>query len=234
MAINVSPTGAVTFQGAIRLLGTTFASSSSRKVVIAWKGTDKKEYNTTANSVQTGASTYLHTTNYFYPFSTTVKATGVTSFVVRVTENGKTTTYDNNGKRFAFTDSVQFQPQLSAFVVDGATNSFTGTIAAAVRPSSKLGSVVATLNIPTPVVGAMNPTLQSLTVPLTKVSSLGNSGYDLYAAQGGPLPLPIGVNITSRSITLAKQTTLDITAIVGSSTVSDGFRKVSEVGLTLH
>jgi hypothetical protein len=235
VALDFALTGAATFRGSVRLLGSQFAASTSRKVVIAWKGTDNKEYTTTASAAVTGWSIYLQRDNLYYSFSATVAASsGVSSFVIRVTENGKTITYDNNGARYSFTDVVQFQPKLSSFTIDAITNKLRGTIVAAVRKAPKPQSVVATLSIPVHQVGTLNPTIQTLSVPLTLQSSLGKSGYELWTASQGELQLLMGVNITLRSRDLAKQATLDITAsLPGQKSFTDSFRKVSEVPFNL-
>jgi hypothetical protein len=233
--MSVSLKGDVTFTGSVRLLGTQFDSSSasSRTVTVAWTGSDKKEYTVKATGPRYGQSVYLNTTNSYYSFSAPVSSAGVQSFVIRVTQNGRTVTYDNNGQRFAFADGVAWLPGLSNLVVDTASNLFHGIVAAAVHTSVNPSVVTATFNVPVPQVGAMNPTIQSSTVRLVRTIPLG-ANYWLYITNPiSIMQLKTGTNVTSRAAALTSQGTLDITATIGGKPVTDPFRRLSDIGINL-
>jgi hypothetical protein len=238
VTLDVSALGVVTFKGAIRLLGTQFsaATASSRTVTVAWVGTDKKEHTVTASAPTYGDSVYLNTTNTYYAFSAPVAAAGVQSFVVRVaTQGGGTVQYDNNGQRFAFADGVALLPELSSLLVDTASNLFHGAVAAAVHNSVNPNKVVATLNIPVPQQGAMNPRIQTTTIPLVRGLPLGKSNYYLYTSTlGSILQLATGTNVTARAPLLAAQGTIDISVSQpGQATVVDAARQIAEIGIKM-
>jgi hypothetical protein len=263
VTIHVTSAGAVTFQGAIRLLGTQFdaPSAPARTVTVAWTGADNMEYTVDAGAPKLGQSVYLNTTNAYYAFSAPVSSAGIQSFIVRVTVGGSTTEYDNNGQRFTVVDGVAWLPVLSAFSVNQTASTFQGVISAAVSSLVNAGPVTATFNLPVPQVGAMNPTIKSYTVHLERSKKLGSSNYYLYSANTTPLQLPAGT--TSRALKLASQGTLDISVELapapgsapgpGSAaspgpagrgsprltpreapaTLIDAFRKIAEVGIVM-
>jgi hypothetical protein len=89
----------------------------------------------------------------------------------------------------------------------------------------------------------MNPTIQTITVPLKQTGVLGQSGYALFQSPtGASIQLATGVNVTARAVSLAQQATLDIVLSTSggspgppgaAGTVVDDFRKVSEIGIAI-
>jgi hypothetical protein len=115
-----------------QLLGTQFASSTTRTVTIAWEGSDNKVHQTQASQTTPGSSLYLDASTYYYTWSAPVTKTGVSKFAVVINDGGKTTTYQNGGSNFPVVDGVQWLPAMSNFTVAAATNVLTPVIAAAV------------------------------------------------------------------------------------------------------
>jgi hypothetical protein len=234
VSVAVADDGTVTFQGSIRLLGTQFnaATAAGRTVTVAWTGTDNQEATVQASAPTYGNSLYLNTTNTFYTFSAPLAKAGVQSFVVRVTEGGATTQFDNDGARFALDDSVAWLPTHSSFIVDAATNLLHGTVAAAVHTSVNPKTVAVTLNLPVPQQGAQNPTIQAVTLPLTRGAKIGKSNYFLYTTTA---PSFAQLQPGTRSPLLAAQGTLDLSATQhGQPSNFDASRLISDVGVTMQ
>jgi hypothetical protein len=200
-------------------------------------------YTTTAVPTTPGFSLYLNAPTYYYTFSASVPKTGVSTFGVVITDGGKTTTYLNGGQGFPVVDTVQWLPAMSNFTVSSATNILSGRIAAAVQATVNPQTVNAVISLPVPQQGAMNPTIQTITVPLQQTGMLGKSGYALFQSPAGAsIQLATGVNVTARAVSLAQQATLDIVLSTSggppgpphnAGTVVDDFRKVSEIGIAV-
>jgi hypothetical protein len=95
-------------------------------------------------------------------------------------------------------------------------------------------TVKAVLSLPIPQQGAMNPTLQTVTITLQRASALGSSGYILYKSPAGTtIQLATGTNVTARAVTLAGQGSLDIVATSSGVSQTDDFRKFAEIGIAL-
>lgn len=121
-----------------QLLSTTFPAGVSRTVAVSYIGTDNVVHAITASPSSTGASVVLGATTAYYAFTAPVSAAGVSSFVVQITQGGRTVVYDNAGARFPVVDGVQWLPLLSSASVDATHGVLSVKFSAAVSCSPYL------------------------------------------------------------------------------------------------
>lgn len=94
--------------------------------------------------------------------------------------------------------------------------------------AAKPSNVSAVLSVPVPQVGAKNPRIATIHIPLTPRGNLRNSGYTLYSSVAD-MRLPEIANLTR-----AYHSTVDIIATVGGKPVVDDFRKLSVLNGTVR
>jgi len=214
VALTVDPTsGAVQYSGYIRLLSTSFNAESVVSLSFYSRSGDLvPSYNTTATSSGTGTSIFGNTT--YYQFATNIDPqVGVSSFVISVKDDGKTTRFTNGGHGYPIQDKVVWIPNSSSVSSDSIK------VTAAVLTSSGYQDVSVAIHAAVSQQGTLSPKINHL--PLASLTGGSTTTAGLYTIYTATIPA---------ELPLVRQSSIDILATLSNGWVSkDEFRKLSNV-----
>ncbi|OKL57192.1 hypothetical protein UA08_07338 [Talaromyces atroroseus] len=170
---------------------------------------------------------YAGTTNgfddsfVFYSFSAILPAnTSISTFIVQVTADGNTVTYDNNGNGYPIQDNILFQNPQSCIANSSDSNgNYKMTVTAAVRNTVTSGSPTLSVEIKTPRSCCVVPGLSTVNVTMAKTATIG--AYVLYS---GSYALTTN-QITTSKFSVSIETSSDSfksTALTGSCSALSG------------